>query len=81
MGDLAGLVGKGSHASSKIKQLPLKVTGDLVPWTSKGGFGGTWERVSGWNVSGSIQLQRWSCCIILKNVLFSPRTSDVRPVL
>lgn len=78
MGDLAGLVGKGSHASSKIKQLPLKVIGDLVPWTSRGSFSGTWETVSRWDVSGSIQLQRQSC-VILRHVLFSLCTSDVRP--
>lgn len=80
MGDLAGLVENGSNASSKIKQLPLKVTGGLVPWTSRGGFSGMWEMiVSWWDVSGSIQLQRRSCCVILGHVLFLLCTSHVRP--
>lgn len=78
MGDLAELVGKGSHASSKTKHLPLKVTGDLLPWTSRGSFSGTWEMISRWDVSGSIQLQRWSCCVIFRHILYSLCTSDVR---
>lgn len=73
VGDLAELVGKGSHASSKIKQLPLKVTRDIVPWTSREHFSETWEMVSRWDISGSIHLQRWSCCVILRCILFSLR--------
>jgi len=56
MGDIAELVGKGNHASLKIKQLCLKVTGDLVPWTSRSGLSGTWEILPRWDVSGSVQL-------------------------
>lgn len=66
-------VGKGSHASSKVMQIPLKVT------LSHGLRGFQWDmRVSLWDVPGSGQLQTQSC-VTLRDVLFSLCTSDERP--
>lgn len=66
-------LGRGIHASSKVKQIPLKVT------LSPGLRAFLWDmRVSLWDVPGSGQLQTQSC-VTLRDVLLSLCTSDERP--